>query len=71
MNLPNYYQCDKIMGLYNLVEQLLPDTFSIYQLMAILDMEKDDAREARNLLKQFYKRGYINRISKNMYAKMK
>jgi len=25
------------MGLYNLVEQLLPENFSIYQLMAILD----------------------------------
>lgn len=59
------------MGLYTLVKQLLPDTFSIYQFMAILDMEKDDAREARNILKQFYKRGYIHRVSKNMYAKVK
>ena len=59
------------MGLYNLVEQLLPENFSIYQLMAILDMEKDDAREARNILKQFNKRGYIQRISKNMYGKVK
>ncbi|MHA1776228.1 MAG: hypothetical protein DRO88_11995 [Promethearchaeia archaeon] len=59
------------MGLYTLIEQLLPNNFSIYQFMAILDMEKDDAREARNILKQFYKRGYINRISKNMYTKIK
>ncbi len=59
------------MGLYNLVQQLLPESFSIYQFMAVLDMEKDDAREARNILKQFYKRGFIKRISKNMYFKVK
>ena len=57
------------MGLFNLVEQLLPHEFSIYQFMAVLDMEREDAREARNILKQFYLRGYINRISKNMYTK--
>ena len=39
--------------------------------MAILDMEKDNAREARNILKQFFKRGYIHRVSKNMYEKTK
>ena len=57
------------MGLYNLVEQLLPEEFSIYQFMATLEMEQEDAREARNILKQFHLRGYINRISKNMYRK--
>ena len=59
------------MGLYNLVEQLLPEEFSIYRFMATLEMEQEDAREARNILKQFYQRGYINRISKNMYRKAK
>lgn len=58
------------MGLYNLVEQLLPEDFSIYQFMAILDMEKEDAREARNILKQFSQRGYIVRTSDNMYKKV-
>lgn len=57
------------MGLYNLVEQLLPNEFSIYQFMAVLDMDREDAREARNILKQFFQRGYITRISKNMYSK--
>ena len=57
------------MGLYNLVEQLLTEEFSIYQFMATLEMEQEDAREARNILKQFNQRGYINRISKNMYRK--
>lgn len=59
----------KFMGLYNLVEQLLPENFSIYQFMAILDMDREDAREARNILKQFSNRGYIFRTSKNMYKK--
>ena len=57
------------MGLFNLVEQLLPHEFSIYQFMAVLDMDREDAREARNILKQFYQRGYVTRISKNMYSK--
>ena len=60
-----------IMGLYTLVEQLLPESFSLYQFMAVLDMEQDDAREARNILKQFYLRGLIKRNSKNMYIKVK
>jgi len=59
------------MGLYTLVKQLLPASFSIYQFMAVLDMEKEDAREARNILKQFYLRGLISRNSKNMYQKIK
>lgn len=58
------------MGLYQLVDQLLPEDFSIYQFMAVLDMEKEDAREARNILKQFSQRGFITRTSKNMYKKM-
>jgi len=58
------------MGLYSLVEQLLPKQFSIYQLMVLLNMEEDDAREARNILKQFSQQGYVERLSKNMYKKL-
>lgn len=58
------------MGLYKLAEKNLPDQFSIYQFMALLDMEEDDAREARNILRQFYQLGYIKRLSKNMYLKV-
>ena len=58
------------MGLYSLVEQLLPKQFSIYQLMVLLNMEEDDAREARNILKQFAQKGYVRRTSKNMYTKL-
>ena len=57
------------MGLYALVEQLLPEEFSLMQFMAILNMGSEDAREARNILKQFYQRGFIQRVSKNMYRK--
>jgi hypothetical protein len=57
------------MGLYKLAEKLLPDQFSIYQFMAVLDMGEDNAREARNILRQFYQLGYIKRLSKNMYYK--
>jgi hypothetical protein len=62
---------DSNMGLYHLAEKLLPERFSIYQFMAVLDMDKEDAREARNILHQFYQRGYIKRISKNLYIKAK
>ena len=59
------------MGLYLLVEQLLPNTFSIFQFMSVLEMDKDDAREARNILKQFYLKCFVKRVSKNMYIKVK
>ena len=69
------------MGLYKLLERsigtdatgkkVLSDTFSIYQFMESLKMGKEDAREARNILRQFHQRGYVQRISKNMYRKMK
>jgi hypothetical protein len=58
------------MGLYKLAEKLLPEDFSIYQFMAVLDMSEEDAREARNILNQFHQMGYIRRISKNMYHKV-
>ncbi len=39
--------------------------------MAVLDMNKENAREARNILTQFHQMGYIRRLSKNMYQKIK
>jgi hypothetical protein len=59
------------MGLYTLAEKLLPERFSIYQFMAVLEMDKENAREARNMLRQFYQKGFIKRISKNLYIKVK
>jgi hypothetical protein len=59
-----------LMGLYTLIETLLPKQFSIYQLMGLLDMERENAREARNLLKQFVQKDLVKRIGPNMYEKL-
>ena len=59
------------MGTYNLVKNELPDQFSIFQLMDALKIDAQEVRIVRNLLKQFYKQGFIKRISKNMYQKIK
>ncbi len=58
------------MGLYNAVKENLPEQFSIFQLMSILGIDAVEERKVRNLLKQFYLRGYVKRISKNMYQKI-
>lgn len=59
------------MGLYALAEKKLKNTFSMFQFMEVLGMEKENAREARNILRQFYQQGLIKRVSKNLYAKVK
>ncbi len=59
------------MGLYSKVKGNLSENFSIFQLMSILEMDESDIRECRNILKQWYLRKYIKRISKNMYQKIK
>jgi predicted flap endonuclease-1-like 5' DNA nuclease len=59
------------MGLYNNIKHNLPKQFSIFQLMAILGINASEVRLARNLLKQFHHAGYIKRISKNMYQKLR
>lgn len=38
--------------------------------MDALGIDAQEVRKVRNLLKQFYKQGYIKRISKNMYQKI-
>lgn len=59
------------MGLYNKIKDRLPNQFSIYQLMDLLEVDKFEIRKVRNLLKQFFLKGYIKRISDNMYEKIK
>ena len=59
------------MGLYNQIKEQLPKQFSIFQLMTILNVDAHEVRKIRNLLKQFHQHGYIKRISKNMYEKIK
>ncbi|MBY9019754.1 MAG: hypothetical protein KGD67_01760 [Candidatus Lokiarchaeota archaeon] len=57
------------MGVYNSIKEQLPKQFSIFQLISILRVDAQEVRKVRNLLKQFYKQGYIKRLSKNMYEK--
>jgi len=59
------------LGLYNNVKHELPKQFSVFQLMSILGIDAIEVRRVRNILKQFFKQGYIKRISKNMYEKIK
>ncbi|MCJ7647739.1 MAG: hypothetical protein MUP85_03925 [Candidatus Lokiarchaeota archaeon] len=58
------------MGTYNTVKNELTNQFSIFQLMDALGIDAQEVRKIRNLLKQFYKQGFIKRISKNMYQKI-
>ena len=58
------------MGLFNNIKDNLPKQFSIFQLMNLLGIEAIEERKVRNILKQFYLKGYIKRISKNMYQKV-
>lgn len=57
------------MGLFGKIKSLLPDQFSIFQVMTLLEMDESDLSECRNLLKQWYQMGLIKRVSKNMYEK--
>ena len=58
------------MGTYRNVKNELPDQFSIFQLMSVLRMDAREVRKVRNLLKQFKQKGFVKRISKNMYEKL-
>ncbi|TFF85347.1 MAG: hypothetical protein EU518_01315 [Promethearchaeota archaeon] len=59
------------MGLFNNIKDKLPKQFSIFQFMTVLGIGASKVRIARNLLKQFHQKGYIKRIGKNMYEKIK
>jgi hypothetical protein len=59
------------MGVYNTIKEELPKQFSIFQLISILGIDTQQVRKVRNLLKQFHKQGYVKRLSKNMYEKIK
>ena len=59
------------MGLYSKLKDLLPQQFSIFQLMTLLEMSENDLHEARNILTVWANQNkYIKRISKNMYEKL-
>ncbi|MHA1797021.1 MAG: hypothetical protein ACTSVY_01125 [Candidatus Helarchaeota archaeon] len=57
------------MGVWSKVEPDLNEIFSIQQFMTIMGMDKNDKREARNILNQFFESGKIYRLSKNLYKK--
>ena len=57
------------LGLFTKIEQKLGPSFSLFDLMRVLEMDEEDMHEARNICRQFYQMGYIKRISKNMYKK--
>lgn len=59
-----------VLGLYNNIKDKLMEQFSIFQLMSVLEINANEVRKARNLLKQFFLEGYVKRISKNMYKKL-
>ena len=58
------------MGVYNSIKEELPNQFSIFQLISILGVDSQEGRKVRNLLKQFHNKGFIKRLSKNMYEKI-
>ena len=58
------------MGTYRNIKDNLPEKFSIFQLMSVLRMDAREVRKVRNLLKQFKQKGFVKRISKNMYEKL-
>ncbi len=58
------------MGVYNSIKEELPNQFSIFQLISILGVDSQEGRKVRNLLKQFHNKGFIRRLSKNMYEKI-
>ncbi len=58
------------MGVYNSIKGELPNQFSIFQLISILGVDAQEVRKVRNLLKQFHNKGFIKRLSKNMYEKI-
>ena len=59
------------MGLYTKIADKLGETFSLFDIMRVLEMNEDEIHEARNICQQFYQMGFIKRISKNMYKKSK
>ncbi|MHA1681314.1 MAG: hypothetical protein ACTSUE_09915 [Promethearchaeota archaeon] len=58
------------MGLYEDRKEVLNESFSFDDFCAACHLDEDGRREARNVLKTWSKRGYIKRISRNMYQKL-
>lgn len=58
-------------GLYNAIKEDLGKEFSFRAYCSKTGKTEDEHKEARNQLKAMVKRGYIKKISRNMFAKLK
>ncbi|MBN2153099.1 MAG: hypothetical protein JW839_16725 [Candidatus Lokiarchaeota archaeon] len=59
------------MGTYENVKDILGNEFSFRQYVKATLLGENQYKEARNQLKTLAKRGYIKRVSRNTYAKLK
>ncbi len=59
------------MGLYDDKKDLLGSSFSFRQFCEACHYTETESREARNQLKTLAKRGYIKRVSRNNFLKIK
>nr|MDO8117787.1 hypothetical protein [Candidatus Sigynarchaeota archaeon] len=59
------------MGLYDDKKDLLGTSFSFRQFCEACHYTDSESKEARNQLKMLARRGYIKRVSKNNYLKIK
>ncbi|MHA1791811.1 MAG: hypothetical protein ACTSVI_04140 [Promethearchaeota archaeon] len=58
------------MGLFQDKKDILNDSFSFDDLCEVCHFSEEEHKEVRNLLKSWAKRGYVRRLSKNMYKKL-
>ncbi len=59
------------MGTYDNVKDILGKEFSFRQYIKATLLGESQYKEARNQLKTLAKRGYIKRLSRNSYEKLK
>ncbi|MHA1369648.1 MAG: hypothetical protein ACTSWN_09200 [Promethearchaeota archaeon] len=58
------------MGLWKEIKDDLGRTFSFSQFIEVAGMFDDDYKEARNILNSWARKGYIRRVSRNIYEKI-
>nr|MDO8087154.1 hypothetical protein [Candidatus Sigynarchaeum springense] len=58
------------MGTFENVKDLLGKQFSFREYIKATLLGEDQYKEARNQLKTMAKRGYIKRLSRNIYEKL-
>jgi len=58
-------------GIYDAIKDQLGQEFSFRAYCSAAGKTEDEHKEARNQLKAMSKRGYVKRISRNMFVKLK